>query len=248
MRSVRGAILLSAFLVLGLPAFSADPAPGKQVPLVFEKTVAGQAVRYNYLLYLPKGYVASGTKKFPLLLFLHGMGERGDNVDRIRKHGIPKIVEKPEQVDFPFIAASPQCPGNSFWTKEVEGLDAFLAELVATYAVDPHRVYLTGLSMGGFGTWAWSCAHPDRFAALVPICGAGDPAKAAAIKDIPTWVFHGAKDTTVKPIKSEEMVNAIKAAGGNPKFTLYPDAGHDSWTVTYDNPELYAWLLKQSRN
>ncbi len=249
MRNAMLALLMASALLLAVPVTAGPaPAPGRQVPLVFEKTVGGKPVRYNYLLYLPPDYDARGGRTYPLVVFLHGMGERGNNVDLIRKHGIPKIVGRKGKASFPFIGASPQCPGTSFWTKEVAGLDAFLDALLADHAVDPKRVYLTGLSMGGYGTWAWSCARPDRFAALVPICGAGDPAKADRIKDIPTWVFHGAKDRVVKPVKSEEMVNALKAAGGKPKFTLYPDAGHDSWSVTYDNPELYTWLLKQSRN
>jgi predicted peptidase len=243
-RVVLGAV--SGVLALGLcGAASSAPAAGQQVPLVFEKSIGDKKTTYNYWLYLPKGYVEKGEKKWPLIIFLHGMGERGNDVNKVKIHGIPKVAEKRD--DFPFIAASPQCPGDSFWTKEVAGLNAFLDELIAKHSVDTDRVYLTGLSMGGYGTWTWSCANPERFAALAPICGAGDPSKAAAIKDIPTWVFHGAKDGTVKPVKSEEMVKALKDAGGKPDFTLYPDAGHDSWTVTYDNAELYAWFLKQSR-
>ncbi len=217
---------------------------GRQKALVFEKTVGDRQVKYNYLLYLPEGYEEKGAKKWPLVLFLHGMGERGDDVNKVKIHGIPKLAEKKE---FPFVAASPQCPLSSDWRRETAGLNAFLDEILEKNAVDPDRVYLTGLSMGGYGTWMWASANPERFAALVPICGGGDPSKAAAIKDIPVWVFHGAKDKAVPLRKSEEMVEAIKAVGGEPKFTVYPDAGHDSWTVTYDNPELYEWMLKQVR-
>ncbi|MGB9597984.1 MAG: prolyl oligopeptidase family serine peptidase, partial [Candidatus Poribacteria bacterium] len=127
-------------------------------------------------------------------------------------------------------------------------LNALLNDIIRKYSVDKNRIYLTGLSMGGFATWSFAIAHPERFAAIVPICGGGDPEKVSAIKDIPVWVFHGAKDNVVKLEQSERMVNALKQVGGNVKFTVYPDAEHDSWTATYDNPELYEWLLQQSKS
>lgn len=201
-----------------------------------------KTVRLGYLLYLPKDYGADARKKYPMILFLHGMGERGDDLDRVKAHGIPKIAE--QKKDFPFIAVSPQCPEFSWWTSELEALNALLDEIVDSYAVDTDRIYLTGLSMGGFGAWSLAMKYPDRFAAIAPICGGGDPEKAEVLKDIPVWVFHGAKDETVPLERSEEMVEALKACGGNVKFTVYPDAGHDSWTETYDNPELYKWFLK----
>ena len=120
-------------------------------------------------------------------------------------------------------------------------------DIAAKYRVDKDRIYLTGLSMGGFGTWSLAAAHPERFAAIVPICGGGNPADAAKLKNLPIWVFHGAKDPVVPPERSESMVKAIKAAGGNVKLTVYPDAGHDAWTATYENPELYRWLFAQKR-
>ncbi len=127
-------------------------------------------------------------------------------------------------------------------------LNALLDSVIKEYHVDKDRVYLTGLSMGGFGTWALAAAFPGKFAALAPICGGGSPADAAKLARLPIWVFHGAKDNTVPLKRSEEMVEALKAAGGHPKFTVYPDAGHDSWTATYDNPEFYQWLLAQKRS
>ncbi len=160
----------------------------------------------------------------------------------VKKHGIPKIVE--QQEDFPFITVSPQCPYRFCWMSEADTLNALLDEVVATYAVDVDRIYLTGLSMGGYGAWYLGINYPERFAAIVPIAGGGDPEKACALKDVPVWVFYGAKDDVVLPEESEAMVNALKACGGDVRFTLYPDAHHDSWTRTYDNPELYEWLLK----
>lgn len=220
----------------------ASPPTKKQQEMKFEKRIV-KTVKLNYLLYLPKNY--NTKEKFPLILFLHGMGERGDDLNKLKVHGIPKIVEQKD--DFPFIAVSPQCPADSWWTAETDALNALLKDVVKKYSVDKKRIYLTGLSMGGFGTWSLAIAYPEWFAAIVPICGGGDPEKVSAIKDIPVWVFHGAKDNLVKLEQSERMVNALKQIGGNVKFTVYPDAEHDSWTATYDNPELYEWLLQQSK-
>ncbi|MDZ4781376.1 MAG: prolyl oligopeptidase family serine peptidase [Planctomycetia bacterium] len=194
----------------------------------------------KYQLFLPKDY-ADSDKKFPLMLFLHGAGESGNDLEIVKKHGPPKLVDgKP---DFPFIVVSPQCAVRPW---RVDQLNALLDDIIAKYRVDTDRVYLTGLSMGGYGTWALAAEHPERFAAIVPICGGGNPATASKLKDIPIWVFHGAKDDAVPLSRSEEMVAALKAAGSEPKFTIYPDAGHDSWTETYNNEDLYKWLLEQS--
>jgi len=204
-----------------------------------------RTVRLDYLLYLPKGYGTDPQKKWPLILFLHGRGERGDDLELVKIHGIPKIVEQRD--DLPFIAVSPQCSKDSMWMVEVEALNALLDEVVTKYAVDTDRIYLTGLSMGGFGTWRLATAYPERFAAIVPICGGGDPEKVGVLRDVPVWVFHGAKDPFVQLSESEEMVDALKACGGNVRFTVYPDVEHDSWTRTYDNPELYEWFLQHTR-
>ena len=124
---------------------------------------------------------------------------------------------------------------------------ALLDEIIEKYKVDQDRIYLTGLSMGGFGTWALAAHAPNRFAAIVPICGGGDPSRTKRIARIPAWVFHGGKDPTVPLEMSQKMVEALKKNGGDPKFTIFPDAGHDSWTQAYDTPELYEWLLQQKR-
>ena len=202
-------------------------------------------VRLNYLLYLPADYGKDAEQRWPLILFLHGYGERGDNLETIKKHGIPKVLET--RTDFPFIAVSPQCPGGSWWPLEVDALKALLDHVIEDYAVDEDRVYLTGLSMGGFGTWTLGIAYPDCFAALAPICGGGVTGMVDVLKDVPVWAFHGALDDTVPLDRGEKMVEALKEAGGNVRFTVYPDLAHDSWTVTYDNPELYEWFLQQKR-
>ena len=215
-----------------------DARPGVQVARQF----ANDKFKYSYLLYLPEGY-GKEDKKWPVMLFLHGSGESGSDINKVKVHGPPKICEAKK---FPFIVVSPQSPGKGW---PVEGMNALLDEVLATYKCDEDRVYLTGLSMGGGGAWRFGTEHPERFAAIVPICGGGnDPKQAARLKDMPTWVFHGAKDTTVKLASSQKMVDAIKDAGSKTiLFTVYPDANHDSWTATYNNPMLYTWLLAQKR-
>jgi predicted peptidase len=199
-------------------------------------------VKADYLLYLPEQYEKS-QERWPLILFLHGAGERGSDVNKVKKHGVPKIVEgKP---DFPFVVVSPQCPDDSWWDNET--ILTLLDEITAHYRIDRDRIYLTGLSMGGFGTWSLAIQEPHKFAAIAPICGGGQSLLTARIKHLPTWVFHGAKDSVVPLKDSEDMVNALKNQGGNVKFTVYPEADHDSWTATYDNPELYKWFLEHKR-
>ena len=208
------------------------------------ETKGAEAGRIQYLLYIPQDY-AKAKEPWPLVLFLHGAGERGDNLEKVKVHGPPKLAARGKQL--PFICISPQCPAKSWWPKETKALVALLDDVAARYNVDTDRVYLTGLSMGGFGTWALAIDQPKRFAAIAPICGKGDPEKVAAIKHVPAWVFHGGKDRTVPLKASEVMVEALKAAGAEPKFTVYPEAGHDSWTATYDNPDFWKWLLAQRR-
>ncbi len=199
----------------------------------------------SYWLFLPNDYATKTTKRWPLLLFLHGSGERGDLIDKVKVHGPPKLLDDPAKAkDWPFITVSPQCPDGNSWSPLQLGL--LLDELEKMYNIDRNRVYVTGLSMGGFGTWSLLYHFPDRFAAGVPICGGFDPAAAERFVDVPIWVFHGAKDKAVPVSMSTDLVDAIKAAGGKRiKATIYPDLDHDSWTVTYENPGLYRWLLEQ---
>ncbi len=238
-------VLISSFVSLCFltPTFARAGEP-PMTPVQTEEHFEAASPATNhigYLLYLPKGYEKS-KKTFPLMLFLHGSGESGTNVAKVKKHGPPKVVEtKP---DFPFILVSPQSQGHG-WNNDT--LIALLDDLSRKYRVDKRRVYLTGLSMGGYGAWSLAAAHPERFAAVVPICGGGNPADAKKLAKLPIWVFHGAKDPTVPVQKSRDMVEAIKAARGKIKYTEYPEAKHDSWTETYDNPELYKWLLAQKK-
>lgn len=236
-KSLTSLLLLGA-LACTAPAQPASPSP--QQSKHFEKEISVKAT-LDYLLFLPQGYEQS-KKKWPLMLFLHGSGESGHDLAKVKAHGPPKIVEtKP---DFPFILVSPQSPGRG-WNPET--LNGLLDEIIRTYRVDADRVYLTGLSMGGFGSWELAAAHPEKFAAVAPICGGGNPQDASKLAKLPIWVFHGAKDPVVPIQRSKDMVEALKAAGSNVKFTIYPEAQHDSWTETYNNPEFYQWLLEQKR-
>jgi predicted peptidase len=213
---------------------------GKQIATKLDAQVH---VTLKYLVYLPADY--DKQEKWPLILFLHGAGERGDKLDAIKRHGPPKLIEHGKQ--FPFIIVSPQCPNGHWWNNELLPLTALLDEVVSKYKVDQDRVYLTGMSMGGFGTWALAGYSPDRFAAIIPICGGGEPLLTRALRHMPVWAFHGGKDPIVPVKRSQELIDALKKADAEAKLTIYPDALHDSWSATYDNPEIYEWLLAHKR-
>lgn len=199
----------------------------------------------QYLLYLPPQY--NPQDKYPAILFLHGSGERGNDLSLVELHGLPKRIEDGDE--FPFIIISPQCPVDVRWTDEVSRLSQLLDHVENTYAIDKTRFYLTGMSMGGQGAWALAVEHPTRFAAVAPICGRQIPdlSKIYALKNTPMWVFHGAKDSRVPPENSELMVGKLKDCGGDVRLTIYPDADHDAWTQTYANSQLYNWFLEHRR-
>jgi len=216
-----------------------------QQELALPESVRTVAMNRKFLLYVPKEYMRQ--KSTPLLLFLHGMGERGNDLATLRRVAIPRLIAGGR--DFPMLVASPQCllgPDGKGWWNTAD-LIALVDHLEKECKVDPRRIYVTGLSMGGFATWDLACRHPKRFAAIVPVCGGGNPGAAGNLKDLPTWAFHGDKDTTVVLAKSQEMIDAIKAAGGNPKFTIYPGVGHNAWDQAYAEKDLVPWLLAQAR-
>lgn len=217
--------------------------PGAQVELALT-TRDGASV--PYLLYLPQDY--DGEKPLPLLLFLHGRGESYGPLSLVAKWGPPQMIARGEH--FPMIVVSPQCPGNDSWNRptQQQRIVELLEALTTTYRIDPERVYLSGLSMGGYGSWRLAADHPERFAAAVIICGGGDPADAAKLTRLPIWVFHGDQDAAVPVVKSQEMVDAIRAAGGESiRYTTLEHVGHNSWSPAYALPDLYAWLLAQKR-
>lgn len=214
----------------------------------FQRTVETQQ-SIEYLLFLPKNYDAERTEGWPMMLFLHGAGERGDDLEKVKVHGPPKQVQTDS--DFPFVLVSPQCPEGQAW--DVAVLEGLLDQMLSEHNIDPRRVYLTGLSMGGYGTWSFATAHPARFAAIVPICGGGQRLpiilasgeKKKNLQRLPIWAFHGGKDSVVPLDETERMIDAFhRIEADEVKLTVYPEADHDSWTQTYNNPELYTWLLK----
>ena len=231
-------ILLTAVMCLSMCINAATAEDSAQTAEQLSTTVK---VEMGYLLSLPEGYKTQ--EKWPLLLFLHGSGERGADLELVKMHGPPKLIAGGKK--FPFIIVSPQCAKGRGW--EPLELSALLDELEKTHKVDPDRIYVTGLSMGGFATWELAAFSPTRLAAIAPICGGGEPYWTRRYTHLPTWAFHGAKDEGVPVERTQEMIDAMIKSGGTPKLTIYPEAGHDSWTETYNNPEFYEWLLTQKR-
>jgi len=241
---LQTAFAIAALLMSSTISLLADEKqkPGTQIESSIEveltKGDASTKAKIRYWISLPENY--DKEDKLPLMVFLHGRGEWGDDLAKVKKHGPPKIVAKKNTT--PFIIVSPQSPKGEYW--KTAKLSKLLDHILATTKADKRRVYLTGLSMGGFGTWSWASKEPGRFAAAIPICGGGNPFTAKLLVNLPIWVFHGGKDNVVKTSLSELMVESIKASGGKKvKLTIYPNAGHDSWTKSYNNPEIYKWLL-----
>lgn len=244
--------LLVAFGVLGFqtlaPQGRADePRAGKQVAqtttVTVERDGKPQQVELRYWLFLPQSYDKQ-QGKLPLLLFLHGAGERGTDLEAVKKHGPPLLVEK--QPDFGFIVVSPQCPKDTRWNSAE--MVKLVEHVANTYRVDRQRMYVTGLSMGGSGTWSLLAEQPGLFAAGIPICGRGDLASVPQLAKTPIWAVIGGKDKADLVAQNQALVTALEKAGGKIKFTLYPEAGHNSWTETYNNPAVYEWLLEQKND
>lgn len=200
-------------------------------------------VELGYLLYLPEGFEMDTDEAYPLLLFLHGSGERGTDLRLVKKHGPLKVAES---MDLPFIILGPQCPDIPFW--KVTDIKMLLDQIVAKYPVDKNKIYITGLSMGGFATWEMLVYYPDLFAAAIPVSGGGHPYRAHTFDHVPVWAFHGARDNVVPVEYSKIMEKALTDLGADFELTIYPDAYHDAWTETYNNPEIYKWLLEHSLN
>lgn len=237
--------LLMLIIIFYMSNIQSQNKSDKQQHLKLEKEIKLK-VELQYLLYLPEDY-EKAEKEYPLVLFLHGAGERGNDIELVKRNGPPKLIE--EGKNFPFILVSPQCLEQTRWNYQTQSLIALLDEIESKYRVDKNRIYVTGLSMGGQGTWSLALTQPNRFAAIAPICGWTDTWEVCKIKHLPVWVFHGAKDNVVPVTESQQMFDALKQCGAeNIKLTIYPEANHDAWTETYNNPELYNWLLSHSLN
>jgi predicted peptidase len=207
----------------------------------FDATVT-RKLSLRYLLYLPEGYDATRTP-WPLVLFLHGSGERGADLSAVTRQGLPKLAG---DRSLPFILVAPQVPAGEIWS--ADALKALLDDLQARLRVDPDRVYLTGMSMGAFGAWDLAIANPDRFAALLMISGGGNPVEVCRLKDVPVWIVHGRKDDIIPVSWAEELGKRLERCAGKVKVTIYPDAGHDAWSRTYEDPAVLEWMLAQRRS
>jgi predicted peptidase len=235
-----------AIALLSGPTLKGEkPAPGVQVELT-HKISDQQTI--PYLFYLPKGFDGEADKKWPLILFLHGRGESRGPLSIVAKWGPPRMAKRGD--DPPYLVISPQCPASTRWTADDQqaGVLNLLDHIIEKYPVDPSRIYLTGLSMGGYGSWKLAADHPQRFAAVAPVCGKGNPADGEKLKDLPIWVFHGTQDDAVPYQHSVDMVEAIKMAGGKRvRFTSMKHVGHNCWSAAYATPELYQWFNKHRR-
>ena len=236
----KSALTCFVMLAVALPISAGDGKTGF-LPRV-HKGADGDS---KYVLFVPHGY--TGDKEYPLILFLHGAGERGDDGEVQVKQGIGNAIKfKGGEQKFPFFAIFPQAQLKGSWKAGAPDADralAILAEVQKAYKIDDKRLYLTGLSMGGSGTWSLAAAHPEKWAAIAPICGGGDPATATKIKDIPCWCFCGDKDGAKLVENNRTMIKALQAAGGTPRYSEFPFVGHNSWDPAYVTPELYSWFL-----
>lgn len=228
--------ILASILLLTVMTNAADPK--------FEPNTGKSKI--PYLLYTPK---TESGKKYPLVLFLHGAGERGNDNSAQLKHGAPAFITPENQAKNPCFVIAPQCPKDQWWPGEnLDNVIDIFKKLARDPRIDTDRLYITGLSMGGFGTWDALEKNPRLFAAAIPICGGGNPKAAKLFKRVPIRIYHGDADDVIKLNESQSMIDALdKAKATDAKLTIYPGVGHNSWTQTYNNPEVMTWLFSQSK-
>lgn len=241
------ALAALAALCTVAPSFAvAADDPKDWRDLLEKRTFKGKKESLPYRLMKPADY--DEKKKYPLVIFLHGAGERGNDNTKQLVHGVKDFAAAEARKKYPCFLIAPQCPTAGWWAgPRSEVVLQLIEEVKKEFSIDPARIYLTGLSMGGFGTWDLLARKPELFAAGIPICGGGEVKEAEKLVKIPIWVFHGDKDGAVKVELSRDMVAAIKKAGGEPKYTEYAGVGHDSWTKTYADPKVMAWLFEQKK-
>ena len=240
--------------MLVIPIFAADG--------YVEKSFTGATGTIPYRMLSP--VEAKPDVKYPLVIFLHGAGERGDNNSRQTHHGGSQFLNKDNREKFPAFVVFPQCPNGKRWVEVNWGEPSshkqpeqpsdpmsivmeMIPSMLKSLPVDPSRVYLMGISMGGFGAWDLAARKPDWFAAVVPVCGGADNSTAPLLAKTPIWAFHGEVDNVIKVERTRTMVEALKLAGGTPKYTEYPGVAHNSWFKAFDEPELLPWLFSQKR-
>jgi len=249
-------ITLTLAVTIAAATLTAQDAVEMTKPLVYTNA---QGESLPYRIYLPS---KMPLKPIPALIFLHGAGERGEDNKVQVKHAVRDLITYSINNE-PMIIIAPQCPPNKKWAEvdwsklshtmpqeisfAMRMTMEILDQVCKDYPVDSHRLYITGLSMGGYGTWDIIQRFPGKFAAAMPVCGGGDVAGAPLFKDLPIWVFHGDKDGAVPVSRSRDMVAALKACGSKVKYTEYPGVGHNCWTQTYADPEVLKWFFSQKR-
>ncbi len=205
------------------------------------------SVDFGCLITTPAGFDPA-KESLPLIVFLHGAGERGTDISKLRVHGIAKLFSAdPDYKGLRVVTFSPQCPEGSNWNQLAAEVMQLIEYICGEYNIDRDRVSLTGLSMGGYGTWELGMQFTDFFSAYAPICGGASTWRIGVLRDKPIRVFHGDADDIVPLNNSVEAVEALCAAGGHPEFTIYPGVGHDSWTKAYEETDLIEWLAAQKR-
>lgn len=213
---------------------------------VFAQNEQKVKANYNYLLYLPKDYVTT-TKAYPLMIYLGGGSQRGTDLNKLKTFGPPNLIAKGQ--DFDFIIVSPQCPEGKTWTSE-KWYDSLAIALIPKYRIDSNRIYVTGISIGGYGTWQAAMDYPDKFAAIIPLCGGindSDTANISKIKHLPIWTFHGTADNMISIAETERIYKKLKGLKSQIRFTTIKNGGHGIQYL-YEDPKIYQWMLKQRRS
>ena len=258
-------VAVGGLLVCSL-AHAQKPEPKPDINKLLDKrTFTRRKASLPYRLLKPDGYDRDKNVRYPLVVFLHGIGERGADNERQLLHGVKEFVKESTRKKHPCFLAVPQCPSDNLWvivtpwdvggnlslarspTQPTAMVLDLIDSLCKEYRIDSDRIYLTGISIGGYGTWDLASRKPGLFAAAMPVCGGGDPAQAEKLAKLPIWVFHGDADSSVPVERSRDMIAAIRKAGGEPKYTEYKGVGHDSWTPTYKDSEVFDWLFEQKK-
>lgn len=218
------------------------PADNRQAEWATPASLTLQATLRHWL-YLPTGYQEQADKSWPLIVFLHGSGERGTQLDRVKAHGLPKLLDAGQAI--PAIVVSPQCDDELDWDPHL--LHALLIALRGQWRIDPRRVTATGLSMGGGGCWDWAMAYPDDLAGIAPVCGYGRHLRITRMRSVPVRAYHGANDPVVPVSEQQSLVTELRGLGGQAELTVYPGVGHDAWNPAYADTTLLPWLLARVR-